>query len=343
MPILDKSRYDEYEAFVKNHYKGHFMQAPCWASTKEPWENEIVISEDVQGNINGAMSLLIRKTSRTPCTLMYSPRGPVCGIYDTDTIKKMTDEAKEIAKKHKSYVLRIDPDVIVDDERFIKIMNEIGYRPIMNRDYRQLQPRYVFRLDLKDKTADEIFEAFHSKTRYNVRLAQKKGCEVRIGKREDLPAFRKILVETGTRDGFAARSIEYLEKMYDEMIDKDYIRLYLVYYNEQPISGALTIFYGNKAYYLYGASSNEFRKVMPNYLMQWEMIQESINRGCDIYDFRGVLGDKGDGQILEGLYRFKKGFNADFLEFATPQEYILNPFWYNIIERGNKILNKIRK
>ena len=93
---------------------------------------------------------------------------------------------------------------------------------------------YVFRLDIKDKTEDEIFSAFHQKTRYNVRLAGKKGVEVREGTRDDLKAFHEIMKITGKRDDFIIRPLEYFEKMYDEL--GDHAKLLMAYYDGKPIS-----------------------------------------------------------------------------------------------------------
>ncbi len=82
------------------------------------------------------------------------------------------------------------------------------------------------------------------------------------------------MVETGSRDGFIIRPLEYFEKMYDELAPK-HMKLLMAYYEDKPISGIIPIMYGNKTWYLYGASSNSHRNLMPNYLLQWEMIKTS--------------------------------------------------------------------
>ena len=99
----------------------------------------------------------------------------------------------------------------------------------------EIQPRYVFRLDIKGKTEDEIFKAFHQKTRYNVRLATKKGVVVKEGTREDLKDFHEIMKVTGKRDDFIIRPLEYFQKMYDEL-GKDHVKLLMAYYEDKPIS-----------------------------------------------------------------------------------------------------------
>ena len=132
------------------------------------------------------------------------------------------------------------------------------------------------------------------------------------------------MVETGNRDDFLIRPLEYFEKMYDCM-GKDYLRLIMADYEGQPISGAIAIYYGNKVWYLYGASSNEHRNVMPNYLVQWEMIKWALEKKCDIYDFRGVSGHVDENHPQYGIYKFKKGFNGDFVEFVGELYMVFKP------------------
>lgn len=341
MKLLTPDRYEEYEKFLWDNKKGHFLQSLRWAKVKDMWKNEIIIAEDENGKIKGSMSLLIRKIPFFPLTIMYSARGPVCDIYDTDTIKELVDGAKELAKKHKSYVLKIDPDVPADDEKFCSEMSKLGFRFNKSKNFEGVQPRFVFRKTITGMSEDEVLASFESKTRYNVRVAIRKGVTCRIGTKEDLPAFCKIMMDTGVRDGFIPRSLEYFEKMYDEM--GDYLRLYLIYHGDKLLSGAVAILYGNKVWYLYGASSNEDRNLMPNYLMQWEMMKWAVENKCDIYDFRGVSGDLNKGQPLYGLYRFKKGFTGDFVEFVGALDYVFNPFMYFFIEKGERAYRELRR
>lgn len=343
MKLLTPDRYEEYERFVSESKQGHFLQSLRWAKVKDMWKNEILIAEDENGHIKGSMSLLIRKIPFFPLTIMYSPRGPVCDIYDKDTIKELVEGAKELAKKHKSYVLKIDPDVPANDEKFCKIMEDLKFRFNKSKNFEGVQPRFVFRKNITGMSEDEVLASFESKTRYNVRVAIRKGVECRIGTREDLPAFCKVMMDTGVRDGFLPRSLEYFEKMYDEMGDN--LRLYLMYHDDKLLSGAVAILYGNKVWYLYGASSNEDRNLMPNYLMQWEMMKWAIENKCDIYDFRGVSGDLNKGQPLYGLYRFKKGFTGEegFVEFVGALDYVFKPFMYFFIEKGERTYRELRR
>ena len=267
--VTDEKDRKEYKEFLEKHERCNFQQSPEWAKVKENWKNEIVIAEDESGKIIGAISILIRKIPIFG-NIMYSSRGPTCDIHDIAVLKQLTDGIKELAKKYKAIVFSAEPDILSSDEEYKKIVTNLGYRIKDDaKNFREeIQPRYVFRLDIKDKTEDEIFAGFHSKTRYNVRLAIKKGVEIKEGTKEDLKDFHKIMVETGARDGFIIRSLSYFEKMYDEMAP-EHMKLLMAYYDGKPISGVIPIFYGNKTWYLYGASSNEHINLMPNYLLQW--------------------------------------------------------------------------
>ncbi len=340
--VTDEKSKQEYEDFLQSHERCNFQQSTRWAKVKSNWKNEIVLAEDEQGKIIGSLSILIRKIPIFG-NIMYSSRGPVCDIHDEKVLKELTDGARELAKKYKAIVLKIEPDIESKDEEFRKIVEKIGYKIKDDaKNFREeIQPRYVFRLNIKGKTEDEIFARFHQKTRYNIRLAIKKGVTIKEGTKEDLKDFHKIMVETGARDGFIIRSLEYFEKMYDNLAP-DHMKLLMAYYEDKPISGVIPIMYGNKTWYLYGASSNEHRNLMPNYLLQWEMIKLAIARKSDIYDLRGVSGVVDENHPQYGLYRFKKGFGAEFTEFIGEIYIPFKKVKYNLYKFSEKAFRNLR-
>ena len=275
--------------------------------------------------------------------IMYSSRGPVCDIHNLAVMKQLTDGAKELAKKYNAIVLRMEPDILSDDQDFRNIVANLGYHIKDDaKDFKdEIQPRYVFRLDIKNKTEEEIMAGFKQKWRYNIRLATKKGVTIKEGTKEDLKDFHKIMVETGARDGFIIRPLEYFEKMYDELAPK-HMKLLMAYYEDKPISGIIPIMYGNKTWYLYGASSNSHRNLMPNYLLQWEMIKQAIANKHDMYDFRGVSGVVDESHPQYGLYRFKKGFGAEFTEFIGEVYLPFKPLVYKMYKFAEKSFRTLR-
>lgn len=334
---------DKYDKFLQSHPKGHFMQSREWAKIKSEWKNEIITIEDDNGEIKGSMSLLIRKIPIFNYTMMYCPRGPVCDPHDKDTLEKLLEKASILSKKYKSYALKMDPDIEIEDTKFEEIIRSLGFKVNRGlRNYEGIQPRFVFRLSLKNKTEEEIMKDFHHKTRYNIRLSVRKGVECKIGSRDDIAVFHKLMVETGIRDKFLIRPQEYYEAVYNSL-GSEHVRLFLAYYNDEPIAGTIAILYGNKCWYLYGASSNSYRNLMPNYQLQWNMIKWAIESKCDIYDFRGVPGNIDDSNPMVGLYKFKVGFKGKFTEFVGMLDYVFNPFVYFCAEKGIIVFRELRR
>ena len=342
MRLLEEKDKQEYKSFLESHDRCNFQQALEWGEVKTSWKKEVILSEDENGKIRGSLCVWIRKIPIFG-NLMYSARGPVCDIYNEEIIADLVEGANLLAKKYKAFVLRVEPDILKSDAEFRKIISNKGFKiKDDSKDFKdEIQPRFVFRLDLKGKAEDEIFAAFHQKTRYNIRLATKKGVTIKEGTKDDLKDFHKIMVETGERDNFIIRSLGYFEKMYDELAPK-HMKLLMAYHENEPIAGIIPIMYGKKTWYLYGASSNKHRNLMPNYLLQWTMIQEAIKNGCDMYDFRGVSGVVDESHPQYGLYRFKKGFNADFTEFIGEIYIPYKGFVYSMYKFAEKTFRSLR-
>ncbi len=332
---------EEYEKFVQSHPKGHFAQSLKWAELKKDWKNEFVTIKDENGKIKGSMLLLIRKVPILKNTIVYSPRGPVCDIHDEKTFSELIKKAEEVVKRNHGFILKMDPDIPNNDMDFKNIVKKNGFKIIEKIENlnQVLQPRIVFRLDLKNKSEDDIFNNFHTKTRYNIRLATKKGVTIRIGKREDIPEFQKLMEITGERDKFPIRTKEFFEEIYDTLGENN-VRFIFADYEGKPIAAVLDFLYGDKVWYMYGASSNEHRNLMSTYLLQWEGIKWAINNKCNYYDFRGICAVN-ENTRNEGLYRFKKGFNPDLIEFTEIYK-IYNHFIYFMFEKVFGFYRKIR-
>lgn len=292
MKVKNKNCDEELEIdnFLENSKNLHFLQSKQWAKVKDNWKNEFVVVRNEENNIVGTASVLLRKVPVINKYIMYSPRGFTCDCLNEDILMKFTEEFRRIAKDYNAFIFRTDPDVLSSDKNFENMMKKIGYK--QKRKYKKgcddiVQPKYVFRLDIKNKTQEDLLKSFKEKTRYNIRLAIRKEVNIRRGEKEDLTIFYKILQETSKRDKFYIRDFTYYEKIYNEM-GPEHVKIFIAEYNNIPISATMAVMYGNKVWYLYGGSTNEYRNYMPNYLIQWEMIKWAIENKCDIYDFRGV-------------------------------------------------------
>ena len=333
----------EYEAFVQSHPKGNFAQSYLWGKQKTMWQWDAIAVRGEDGAIRGSLAVMTRKVPGIGRTLMYGCRGPVCDLDDRETFSQLLDGARALAKKYKSYVIKIDPDVPSSNTAFSSMLQSFGFRAKEGgKNFEAIQPRYVFRLNVEGKTEAELLANFHQKWRYNIRLAERKGVTVRICGKEMVPAFSDLMLTTGVRDGFVTRKPEYFAAMLDNL--GEHARLYMAFDpNDTPIAGTLAIHYGDKVWYLYGASSNEHRNLMPNYLLQWRMMQWAVETNCRIYDFRGVSGDVSEDNPLYGLFRFKQGFGGDFTEFVGEMDLVLSPVIYWAVEHGTSVFKELRK
>ena len=330
----------EYEAFIQSHPQGHFAQSERWGKQKTAWKFQAVAVRGQDGKIKGSIGVLIRKAPVFPVSMLYICRGPVCDLEDTETLAALVEGAKALAKQHNGYVIKIDPYVPVTNTAFKAELEKLGFKCMQEgKNFEGIQPRFVMHLDVEGKTEDEVLASFTQSHRRKVRTGPKKGVEVRICGQEMIPEFTRIMVETGLRDNFVTRDQAYFSNMLKNL--GEHCRLYMAFCEGQPIAGTLAIHFGDKVWYLYGASSNVKRETMPNYLLQWEMIRWAIENKCRIYDFRGVSGDLDESNPLYGLYKFKKGFNSELVEFIGEFDLVLSGFWYNTIKVATKAYHKL--
>jgi len=331
--VIGPEEKDYFNEFVAHAPKGHILQSYEWGEIKGrgEWQPVRLLVEDKQGAPQAALSILKRRIPGLGKSIFYAPRGPVGDVDNWDLMDFMMGEVRKLARQQGAVFLKIDPDIPVDDHKFGRYLKSRGFVCAEKGEgFEGVQPRFVFRLDL---TPDEetLFDRFHPKTRYNIRLAQKKGVEIRDNcSKEDLPVFYELLKETTERDKFLVRAYSYFSDLWDYLVPPGYFRLFMAYYEGRPVAGTLAFLFGKKAWYIYGASSNAYRNVMPNYLLQWTMIKWARQNDCTLYDFRGVPGELSEDNPLYGLYRFKKGFNGEYTEFIGEYDLVFSPFFYRL-------------
>lgn len=331
---------DEYERFVDNHKNGCFMQSINWTKVKDQWDYEAVISRNKNGEIRGAALFLIKRIPFLGCSFVYSPHGPVCNFDDREALNDIFDAAYKICRKHNCYKFLIDPNITESDKKYIKVFKSFGF------DFREnapelttIQARNNYILKINGRSSEEIFNSFHKKWRYNIRLADRKGVKCKVCGIEALDEFYDLMKETGKRDGFCIRSREYFGRMLTGL--GEHCRLYMCYYNGEALSGAISIQYAGKTCYVYGASTSRMRNVMPNYLMQWNMICWAVENKCDIYDFQGIPFYKDENHPNYGVYRFKQGFNGEVMTFAGEFTKTYKIVRSKIIRIAGKIVRKV--
>lgn len=327
----------EYEAFLASHPRGTLFQSGFWHGVKKNWRWRAVIFRR-DGEIAAGMSILLRQVPCTPWKLAYAPRGPVCDPQDAEALAALTEGAKLLGKAENVCLLKLDPDAPLEDAGFQKSMAALGWQLLPESwNFDRIQPQHLARIDLRGKDAETVLAGMKQKTRYNIRLAERKGVTVRVCGLEALPEFYDLMRTTGIRDGFAVRPCSYFEGMLRSLGAN--ARLYMACYDGIPLAGAITAQFGNKTWYLYGASANEGRDKMANYLLQWNMIQWAVESGCDWYDFRGVSGGQGENKTM-GLWRFKGGFGAELQTLVGEYELPLKPAACVIVKKLIPVFQK---
>ena len=330
----------ELDLYVMKSPFGHFLQTSFWGRVKSDWRWLGIICRR-NGEITGTLAVLLRRISATKYHLMYVPRGPVCSPDDAETFSVLIRAAVSEGKKYNAYKLKLDKDISVSDKGYRTMLLGEGFRfKKRTLGFDDFQCRFVFRLDVAGKTEDEIFSSFHPKHRYNIRLAGRKGVEVRAYGSEKAEEFAAIMKETAERDGFRAPESSHYTRILEAFGEN--ARLYLASYDGEFIAGALAVRCGSKVWYFYGGSLDSCRNLMPNYLLQWEMIRWAIASGCSVYDFRGVSGDTDESNPLYGIYRFKKGFNGELVEFIGEADLVINSAADKFISVSQKIIKKLR-
>ena len=328
--IKDEER-TRWNDFIARFPTGDLMQSFEWGEIKKGggWQPHRVAVEDDSGQIIAAASVLARNIPGIGRSILYAPRGPVLDFANAEALKVLLDGVAQVARNRKAILFKVDPPVMVEEgdaslkrAGFISLTDPTGFGGT--------QPKCVMQLDL-DKNPDDLLASFKPKWRYNIRLAEKKGVEIKTEcNKDDLKPFYKLLVETADRDRFLVRGPSYYDVLWDKLVPPGYMKLFLAELEGKPIAGALAFIFGDRCWYVYGASSNERRNVMPNHLMQWTMIQWAQQAGCKWYDFRGVsprrTADADDH--LQGLNRFKDGFSPRFVEYIGEYDLIYSKFFY---------------
>jgi len=321
---------NEFNDFLTKHPKGHILQTWEWGEVKAStgWQPIRLLGER-DGETVAVVSLLKRSLPGGFYSIFYSPRGPVLDMADSEAWQALQQAVKDQAKAHRAVFWKADPDIPSGTVLWEDAFRKAGFVPVdQGAGFEGIQPRHVFRMDIT-ADAETLLENCHQKTRYNIRLAAKKGVIITCPGREALPAFYQILQETANRDHFLIRPYHYYEVFYDQLMPAGQMELFMAYWEGQPIAGTLAFVLGDKSWYIYGASSSAHRNVMPNYLIQWTMIEWAKSKGCTMYDFRGVPGDVEEDHPLYGLVKFKRGFGGVYTSFMGEYDLIYKKFIYH--------------
>jgi peptidoglycan pentaglycine glycine transferase (the first glycine) len=322
----------EWDAFVAAHPNGHLLQTSAWGQLKSAfgWSASRVAVRTGDAIAAGAQILFRRLP--LGATLAYVPKGPLVDWADEEVLQALTGALAQKGHSQRAIMLKIEPDLL--DSASPPQLAELGFQAARQT----IQPRRTILVDI---SSDEgaILGAMKSKTRYNIRLAERKEVRVFEGSRQDVDVFARLMDVTGERDSFGVHSLAYYRLAYDLFQPLDMARLFIARYEEQPIAGLMAFASGQKAWYMFGASGNEHRERMPNYALQWAAIRWARSRACHTYDLWGV--PDAEEEVLEaqftgrqdglwGVYRFKRGFGGRLVRYVGAFDHVYNQALYRL-------------
>lgn len=330
---VDIDNASELDQFVRQHEKCHFMQTSYWGKVKSEWTWYGIIYRDTKHNIKGTMALLSKKLKWPNSCMLYAPRGPIVAGGDIQTLRNLIAAAKELACRLNAVVLRVDPMISEKDAEAEFLRQEFVCD--CAEDYSLFQPRMCYVMNLQGLTPKTLEAQYHRSTRCHLNYAKKQGVEVE--KSKDIAAFYALMQKTAHHNGFTARSETYFEQFLQQL--GNHAQLYLAKHDDKVIGSSIAVFYGNRGWYMYGASDPANRKVRPNELLQWNMQLDAIKNGCKWFDLRGVEGYPIAENPKLGLHQFKQGFSAQFTAYAGQFDYVLRPIVWKLLQIYSKIHN----
>jgi len=321
---------ETWENLIQSLPEGHLLQTGTWGKLKGRfgWEARHLLIDIGSSTPIGAQVLFRHLPFNW--RLAYIPKGPLGWKpgeeNSTQGWKLFVNAVDDICRPMKTVLLILEPDLW---------RTELPSPPEgFQNAIQTIQPPRTIIVDLSGGE-EEVLARMKQKTRYNIRLAQKKGIEV--CQSTDVEAFYNLMLVTGQRDEFGVHSLDYYQQTYCAFYPRGECELFIASYAGEPLAGLMVFARGSRSWYFYGSSSDQHREMMPTYLIQWEAIRWSIQRGCKSYDLWGVpdfdeetleadFMHRSDG--LWGVYRFKRGFGGDLRRAAGSFERVYKPALY---------------
>ena len=343
---------------TKQTNEGSFLQTPFWCQFKsrhgwtyKRFKLEVTYAE--QTNI-AEVSVINRSFAGGRFSIAYIPLFPKLPfetqeISPQDQTIEFANLLHDIAFALKSELpkntiaIRFDPDVDFDSVeeraeynhgiRIISFADRLG----LKKNHVDIQPPDTTLVDLTG-TEEEILSRMHQKWRYNIRLAQKKGVVIKrysgndINLSSKIDRFYELTKETNARDGNSSHAKDYYLDLIkssaqeiDEGKDVPLVSLYIAEHEGDEIAAIMTLFSRDEAVYLYGASSNNKRNLMPNHLLQWTAMMDAKSYGSKYYDMYGMPPDgENEHHPMHGLYMFKANFGGRIIHRIGSWDIALN-------------------
>lgn len=331
--VIEQAAYDAaWDDFLAHRPDGHHVQSSLWGQLKAKfgWQVARILAYEEDEKIVGGAQILIRPLPIWG-KIGYISKGPVVALNRFEVMKALFGHIEQLAQTRRLIVLSIQPPE--NDPLYMNPLREHHFKP---SSFYVVPPTTVL-VDLQP-SEDEILAQMKQKTRYNIRLAARKGVVIREGEAQDLPTFYRLTQVTGARnEDYAYYDLEYYQEAWHQFAPHGLMKLFLAYYDNEPLGALIAIAFGKWAVYKWGASSNAHRDLMPNNLLQWEAIRWSKEKGCAFYDLGGIsppiaeaINQGQDPATIAtgGTARFKLGF-GDMITFpdSFDNSYGIRPRW----------------
>lgn len=303
------------------HMPIHPLQSPEWGKFREKTGVKVIRLNNWQ--------LTVHPIPRTPWTILYFPKGPKPN-------KLMLDELRKIGGQERAILVKLEPNIRADQKTKDFLLAN-GCQP-----GQPLFTKYTFQLDLT-KTEEEILAGMKSKTRYNIRVAQRHGVEVvEDNSQKAFEAYLKLTFETTKRQGFYAHTPQYHRLLWETLAPTGMYHLFLAKYQDRILAAYVFFTFDKILYYPYGASTREHREMMAPYALFWEAIRFGKKQNCRVFDMWGSPGPNPNPKdSWYGFHRFKEGFGGELVEFLGTYDLIINPAIYPLYNFANSLRWKL--
>lgn len=314
----------------------HLLQSWTWGEHKRKygWE-PIRVCWVEKGNQKVAVAQVLKRQIQPlgfRLKVLYCPRGPLLDWHQADLWQPVLQTLESIAKQEVALFLKIDPEVPLVDVSAPPAPSSKGGpeavpRLLRSRGWKksgEIQFPNTFVLNLR-QTEEQILAGMKQKTRYNVRLAERRGVHVREGGPEDVSLLYRMYAATSVRDGFVIRDEGYYKDAWGAFMAAGLAQPLIAEVGMSPVAALVIYRFADRAWFLFGMSTERHRDAMPNYLLQWEAIRWAKRQGCVAYDLWGAPERLEAEDPLWGVYRFKQGFGAEYRKTTGAWDFTTRP------------------
>ena len=323
MNLINKKTWDEIYPAVKNP---HILQTFEWGELKSKFGWAPYRFEH-----KGLVFQLLMRKLPFGFKIAYIPKGII--NTENEGLWKLIDE---FCISKKAIFLKYEQDSFFGERDH----NRVDKKFIVSKP---IQPKSTIEIDLQGSESDWL-ERMKQKTRYNIKLAIKKG--IWIEDTDNISTFYQLMLDTSKRDNFGVHSKKYYQLVFDLFSPSKKVALLIAKFEQTPLAGLMILRSGDRSWYFYGASNNLERNRMPTYLLQFEAMKWAKSQGCTSYDLWGI--PDGDEEILErdfnsrsdglwGVYRFKRGFGGVIKRASPAYDRVYCPILYKMINTFQKI------